>query len=249
MTAVAILLVSVVISFAVVRIGAVALELTGIPWDQAKFQALSAFTNSGFTTRESEEITRHPVRRRIASILIVFGNAGLVAVVGSFAGSLLNPQPLRSLLNLALILAGVGLLVWIGHGRWVGQHLRRAAKQWLDRRYRLSEWSPQDLLHLDEGFALTRFVVPDDSPALGRRLSELRLKDHIVQVLAVERRGHFRPIPRGEDRFEAGDRIVVFGRAEAIEHLFEPAETETLEVIETEETLEAGETPAPTPPA
>jgi hypothetical protein len=239
MTSVIILLVSIVISFAVVRVGAVAFELTGIPWDQAKFQALSAFTNSGFTTRESEEITRHPVRRRIASILIVLGNAGLVAVVGGFAGSLLNPRPLQSLLNLGLILCGVGMLVWIGHGRWLGQHLRRAAKGWLDRRYRLSEWNPRDLLRLEEGFALTRFVVAEDSPAVGRRLSELRLKDHVVQVLAIERGADFRAVPRGEDRFQAGDRLVVFGRAEEIEHLFEPEEAEALEVAETTEPLEA----------
>jgi Trk-type K+ transport system membrane component len=129
MTPVIVLLVTIAISFVMVRVGAVAFELTGIPWDQAKFQALSAFTNSGFTTRESEEITRHPVRRRIASILIVLGNAGLVAVVGGFASSLLNPQPFQSVLNLALILGGVGILVWIGHGRWVGRHLRRAAKR------------------------------------------------------------------------------------------------------------------------
>jgi hypothetical protein len=246
MTAVIVLLVSIAISFVVVRVGAVAFELTGIPWDQAKFQALSSFTNTGFTTREAEEIIRHPVRRRIASILIVLGNAGLVAVVGGFAGSLLNPQPFQSLLNLGLILGGIGILVWIGHGRWLGRRLRRAAQGWLDRRYRLSAWSPRDLLRLDEGFALTRFVVPDESPALGRKLSELRLKDHVVQVLAVERGNDFRAVPRGEDRFQSGDRLVVFGRAKAIEHLFEPDETEALEVVETDESLEPTEAAAGT---
>ncbi len=233
MTAVAVLLVSIAISFVVVRIGAVALELTGIPWDQAKFQALSAFTNAGFTTRESEEITRHPMRRRIASVMIVLGNAGLVAVIGGFAGSLFNPQAGQSLINLALIVGGLGALIVVARQRWLGLRLRRAAKNWLDRRYRLSEWSPHDLLHLEEGFALTRFSVPSDSPAIGRRLSELRLKDHVVQVLAIERGGAFHPVPRGEDRCESGDRLVVFGRAEAIEHLFEPEEVASLELVET----------------
>jgi hypothetical protein len=245
MASVILLLVSIAISFAVVRVGAVALELTGIPWDQAKFQALSAFTNSGFTTRESEEITRHPIRRRIASILIVLGNAGLVAVVGSFAGSLLNPEPLQPVLNLGLILGGIGVLAWIAHGRWLGHRLRRAAKQWLDRRYRISQWSPHDLLHLDEGFALTRFAVSTDSPAVGRRLADLRLKDHVVQILAIERGDGFQPVPRGDDRVQVDDRLVVFGRAAAIEHLFEPEEVEALEVVETEGTLDAEGTAGP----
>lgn len=235
MTAVILLLVSIAVSFAVVRVGAVAFELTGIPWEHAKFQALSAFTNSGFTTRESEEITRHPVRRRIASLLIVLGNAGLVAVVGTFAGSLLDPEPMRPWINLGLILGGVGLIVWIAHGRWFGIRLRRAAGAWLERRYRLSEWSPHDLLHLDEGFALTRFVVPGDSPALGRQLSALRLKDHVVQILAIERGDDFHPVPRGTDSLAAGDRLVVFGRERAIEHLFEPEEAASLDVIASDE--------------
>lgn len=238
MAPVIILLVSIAISFVVVRVGAVALELTGIPWDQAKFQALSSFTNTGFTTREAEEITRHPVRRRIVSILIVLGNAGLVAVVGGFAGSMMRPQPFQSVVNLGLILGGVGLLVWIGHGRWLGERLRRTAKAWLDHRYRLSEWSPHDLLRLDRGFALTRFVVAGDSPAVERRLDELRLKDHVVQVLAIERGREFHPVPRGDARCKSGDRLVVFGRAEAIEHLFEPEEAASFEIVETEEPLD-----------
>jgi Trk K+ transport system NAD-binding subunit len=62
-----------------------------------------------------------------------------------------------------------------------------------------------------------------------------------VQVLAVERGGDFHPVPRGEDRFQAGDRLVVFGRAEAIDHLFEPEQAETLGVVETDEPIEAAE--------
>jgi hypothetical protein len=242
MTPVILLLVSIVISFVVVRVGAVALDLTGIPWNEAKFQALSAFTNSGFTTRESEQITRHPVRRRIASILIVLGNAGLVAVVGSFAGSMLTTtQPLQPLINLTVILAGIGVLVWIGRGRWVGRRLRRAAREWLERRYQISEWSPNDLLHLDEGFALTRFVVAAGSPPVGKQLASLRLKDHAVQILAIERDGEFRPVPRGTDRVRTGDRLVVFGRAAAIEHLFEPEDAAELEVVSTDEPIDAAE--------
>ncbi len=90
---VALLLLAIIVSFIVVRIGATALELTGLSWERAKFQALSAFTNAGFTTQESEEIVRHPLRRRIVSYLIVLGNAGLVATIGSFAGPSSSHNP------------------------------------------------------------------------------------------------------------------------------------------------------------
>ena len=43
----------IIISFTVVRIGAIAFELTGMEWSVSKFQALSCFTGTGFTTKES----------------------------------------------------------------------------------------------------------------------------------------------------------------------------------------------------
>src|SRR4029079_3638578 len=43
-------------SLVVVRVATVGLTMTGLSKDLAQFQALSAFTGSGFTTRESEEI-------------------------------------------------------------------------------------------------------------------------------------------------------------------------------------------------
>ena len=76
------------VSFIVVRIGAVAFELTGLEWSLAKFQSLSCFTGTGFTTREAELITGNPQRRRIATVLMVLGNAGLVTLIATFANSL-----------------------------------------------------------------------------------------------------------------------------------------------------------------
>ena len=38
-------------SWIVVRIGAVAFQLTGLEWSLAKFQSLSCFSGTGFTTK------------------------------------------------------------------------------------------------------------------------------------------------------------------------------------------------------
>ena len=77
-----------VVSFIIVRIGAIAFELTGLDWPMATFQSLSYFSGTGFTTRESELITGHPQRRKIASVLMILGNAGLVTLIATFANSL-----------------------------------------------------------------------------------------------------------------------------------------------------------------
>ena len=81
-------IIAIIVAFIAVRIGAIAFELTGLEWSLAKFQALSCFSGTGFTTKEAELITGNPQRRRIASVLMVLGNAGLVTLIATFANSL-----------------------------------------------------------------------------------------------------------------------------------------------------------------
>ena len=71
---VGILLLTILTSFIAVRIGAFALHLTGMDPEVAAFQALSAFSGTGFTTSEAERVVRHKSRRRIITILIILGN-------------------------------------------------------------------------------------------------------------------------------------------------------------------------------
>jgi len=87
MAYIAILIVTIFGSFIVVRIGGLALQLTGIEPDVARFQALSAFSGTGFTTTEAERVVRHRTRRRVVTILIILGNAGLVTIIAALVAS------------------------------------------------------------------------------------------------------------------------------------------------------------------
>ena len=64
------------------RLATIALTVTGIPREIAKFQARSALTGAGFTTNESESLVNHPARRRIIVLLMTVG-ALLVFAQGS----------------------------------------------------------------------------------------------------------------------------------------------------------------------
>ena len=74
------LIIFICISYLIVRVGAIALEMTGMDKAKARFQALSAFSGTGFTTREAEMVVNHPRRRKIATYLMILGNAGIVTV-------------------------------------------------------------------------------------------------------------------------------------------------------------------------
>lgn len=58
--------------------GSIALEATGMERPRARFQALSALTNSGFTTRESENVVGHPRRRLIVGWMMFLGSVGII---------------------------------------------------------------------------------------------------------------------------------------------------------------------------
>jgi Trk-type K+ transport system membrane component len=76
--------------FLIVRAGAIALMMTGMDQRRARFQALSLFSGTGFTTREAETIVNHPQRRQIATWLMILGNAGIVTVIVTATSSLVT---------------------------------------------------------------------------------------------------------------------------------------------------------------
>ena len=60
------------VSVMIRKVATVALELTGLDRSTSSFQALSALTSTGFTTREAELVTSHPTRRKIISIFSAY---------------------------------------------------------------------------------------------------------------------------------------------------------------------------------
>ncbi len=105
----------VLIILAIVKIGSLAFQLTGMEPKIAMFQALSAFTNTGFTTTASEDVVQHRKRRVIASVLILLGYIGIVGVivtlVRSFATEAGNWLP--TLKRVVFIMLGLYALYFI----------------------------------------------------------------------------------------------------------------------------------------
>ena len=107
------LLVILTISVVVVRTAAVALRLTGMPADVARFQARSAFTGAGFTTSESEAVVNHPIRRRLIGLLMLLGNVGLVTVMATFIVSFLASGNSMTAMSVQMFwLLGAIALLW-----------------------------------------------------------------------------------------------------------------------------------------
>ncbi len=217
-----------IVSFIIVRIGAVAFQLTGLEWSLAKFQALSCFTATGFTTKEAELITGNPQRRRIASFLIVLGHAGLVTMIATFANSL-RPSVIKipllsdfvssnilALINLAVIAVAIYIIYRVFTNTKIAKKLTDALRRRIVKRQIIKIVSFEELMVATGGYGVSKIEVCEDSPVLDKTLLESGLRGRDITVLAVIRAGETMPNPSANTKIALGDELVCFGRLENI---------------------------------
>ncbi len=215
MIAALLVIATVMVSALVVRIGAIAFEMTGLDKEKAAFQSLSCFSGTGFTTREAELIAGNRYRRRIASVLMIFGNAGLVTVITTFVISA-GGDVSASLKNIALIAGGVLLIALLFRQQRVMGRISRIVERWLRKRTDIDVVDVVEILNQQEGYGIASLRVGPDC-ALANKIiaaSGLRAKD--ILVLSIERSGAVIPLPVAERTILPGDSLICYGQIRSI---------------------------------
>jgi hypothetical protein len=215
------LLVVIFLSILITRIATIALTHTGLTRESAKFQARSAFSGAGFTTSESEMVVNHPVRRRIVMLLILIGNAGIVAAVSTLILGFVQRGDASSLtLRIGLLIGGICVLWGFASSHWVDRWLSRIIDGMLNRFTRLNITDYASLLHLTGEYRLAELKIRESDWLAGRLIKDSRLRNEGINVLAVRRPdGTFIGNPVGDTLLQRGDALVLYGRIEAIEEL------------------------------
>jgi len=220
-----------IVSFIVVRIGAIAFQLTGLEWSLAKFQALSCFTSTGFTTKEAELITGDPRRRRIASVLIVLGHAGLVTLIATFANTL-NPRMtsgtiettfwrfVLALANLALLVAAIYVIYRLFTNTKFARKLTNVLRQRIIKKDIIKSVSVEELVVATAGYGVSRIKIREKHPLLDKKLSESDLRKDDITVLAIIRGHKTMPNPRANAKILPGDELICFGKLGGIRKKF-----------------------------
>lgn len=197
--------------YLIVIIGTVAFQLTGLEWETAQFQALSAFTNTGFTTRQAELVVRHPVRRKITMFLVATGYAASASVIATLVTSVAYHTLLETMMNVGLLVIAAAGLIYVVRRRGALLGLAGPIRRYLSSRLALEALPYEELLEYKKGFAITRIEVPPDSRLVGTLLRDADLKRYRQQVLAIEHDGEVSPIPAADSEICAGDYLVIYG--------------------------------------
>jgi uncharacterized oligopeptide transporter (OPT) family protein len=208
------------VSFLIVRAAAVALMMTGMTETRARFQALSAFTGTGFTTKEAESVVNHPLRRKIISWLMILGNAGIVVVIITATSSLVTSKGYQLPINVLILLVGIYLIYRVATHKGFIRRWESFVEDKLVKSSTFEEGATEDLLHLLEGYGLVRVIIAEGSSLVGSSLADSKLTEKELMVLGIERGKAWIPIPKAKEIIQEGDRLVVYGPLEVLKSLF-----------------------------
>ncbi|HKL62467.1 MAG TPA: TrkA C-terminal domain-containing protein [Woeseiaceae bacterium] len=213
----------VTLSILITRVAAIALIHTGVTRELARFQARSAFTGAGFTTEESERMVNHPVRRRIIMWLMFLGNAGIVTGITSLMLTFVDQgDGIPNWVKLAGLIAALGVLWLLASSDWVDRRLSGLVNRLLGRYTELNVRDYASMMNLMGDYALVDLRVREEDWLNGKTLGECNLRAEGLLVLAIYRRDDtFIGTPQPDTRFHGGDRVVLYGRVDAIDRLDE----------------------------
>lgn len=207
------------VSFLVVKAATIALMITGMDGRRAQFQALSAFSGTGFTTREAESIVNNEKRRRIVSWLMILGNAGVVTVIVTATSSLVVSKGMELPINIIVLIAGLYVIYKIVTRQRFVRRWETFIENKLLKTGTFEEGATEDLLHLLEGHVLLRVIIKENSNLAGATLKDSHLTEQGLIVLGIERGGRWMGIPRGTEVIHKGDRLVVYGTPDLLKVL------------------------------
>ncbi len=210
------------LSVFVVRVAAVALRLTGLAEGSARFQALSAFTGTGFTTSESESVVSYPIRRRIMSLLMIIGNMGFVTVFATIVVSLVytEGQIGAVMAQLAWLLGALALLWYLILNRTADRIMCSFIGRILESTTLLGKRRFQRLLQVDSGYSIcehrvSRRLANALDPMIETKLNELNLTLLAFRLPT----GEWSTDLRGLHKLNEGDRLILFGQDAGHENL------------------------------
>lgn len=209
------------LSLLLTKIATLALVHTGLSSQSARFQARSAYTGTGYTTSEAEKVVNHPVRRRIISMLMIIGNAGIVTAMSSLILTFLIPDKTSSLLySIGVIVFGIVFLWWAVRNKWVDRYLSKIINKALDKYTSLDVKDYAAILHLEGGYQVTEWRVTEDSYLREKTLNQLQLIRKGIIVLGIQKAtSEYIGSPYGKSMIEEGDTLTLYGKKDSFQLL------------------------------
>ena len=211
-----------IMSILITKIATSMLANTGLSRHMASFQARSAFTGCGFTTSESEKITRHPVRRKIIFDLMLMGNAGIVTVMASLLLTFVNhdEKSLTCYYSLGIILGAVILLWLLASSNKINTWSTRVIDKMLGKYTNMKYRDSKSLYKLNGDYLIMELEVQKGDWIANKVLQDTALRSEGISVLGIERvDATYIGVPSAETVVHEKDILILYGKELSIKQL------------------------------
>lgn len=194
-------------------------RLTGMPIKKSRFQVVSLLTSTGFTTKESEMIVQNPVRRRLASWLMVISYVSTATFISFFVRML--SDKVASIGFFAVAISFV-IVVFVVHKSSL---LEKIESKIESKVLKSKIWEKLNEKHLTlitntKGYGIYEIYLPKESKLIGKSIIDSGLKDLEIEVLNIDKGDVFVKFPAPDYVFEVYDNITVYGNLKNIRSEF-----------------------------
>jgi len=204
-----------------IEVSIISLKITGMSREKARFQVISLLTSTGFTTRESELITQHPIRRKIAERIMIFKYFASIigtATLFNVYVELLKEQ--IKTIDIVIWLIMLSAIFGILKNKWIILRIDTFVERSLVKQARENKrrYNSQALLD-SEDFGIVDVVLDQGNYLVGLRIKDSGLKSKFIQVLQIGKGDKNYPFPKPEYIFEDGDKLTIYGKMDEVKNL------------------------------
>jgi hypothetical protein len=213
------LLIYFIIITAVIEIFVILFRLTDLKLEVSRFQVISLMTGTGFTTGESELILGHPVRRKLATFLILFGAFSLAVIISSISTILSEDLRTKDIFYGA---GGVLLVFAILKLKTVQKKLSKVFKQDMKQNIELGDLPMRDIFMSEKQDKLLNLHIYKESSLFHKQINQvIHDYDQLEFVVLFIKRGELKLRKNiYQTKIHEGDQILLFGEENVLSKLF-----------------------------
>lgn len=201
----------------VIEIAVALMRSTGLKYEVARFQVISMLTSTGFTTKESELILDHPIRRRLGMFLILFGLFSFAVIISSIS-SILNSE-LRTT-YFAIIPVVLAIVLYVLRLPQIEPKLKKRFNSTMEQKFEITDRPINEVLLRSEEDTLLDIPIGPDSGIVDHTFSDLWGNDKDINLLFIARGTEVVRKECMKTKFIAGDILYVYGSKSKIENAF-----------------------------
>lgn len=209
---------------------------TGLSKSKSRYQAVSLFTNCGFTTSESELITSNKLRRRLALILMVIGHVFsviIVSLVVALFSSLKFSDVKNNIIIIGILIAVFFGIVVIFNLPFISRPIQKSFENLATKR--VLKKDKNNILTVLDNYGKQSLVeiylywVPqilEDKSLLDANLK----RNYDLNLITIKRKNKVLEV-NAETIIQRLDKIIIFGNIEIIEDIFKNKKNKSEEIL------------------